>query len=85
LFLSLGVIHRLLIQRRVLLRLPHELKSLDSADLGARFGLERLGAERTAERDHPLAVFDSGKPFPAGEDFLADGAIDVFAADLLAS
>jgi len=59
--------------------LPHVLDCFDPAHLGVRFGLEGFRAERTAQGDHELAVLDAGEPFAARDDFVADGALDVFA------
>jgi hypothetical protein len=65
-----------LVQRRFLLRLPHEFKCLDAADVGVWTALEGRGAERTAEGNHPLALLDSGEPFSAGDFFVADSALN---------
>src|SRR5919109_2308751 len=65
------------IQRRILVRLPHEFEGFNAPEVGVRTLLECFRAERAAECDHPLAVFDSREPFAAGNGLLADGALDV--------
>ena len=44
--------------------------------------LESLCAKRAAKGDHPLTVFDSREPFAAGDGFLANGALNVFAVEV---
>jgi hypothetical protein len=47
----------------------------NAANVSVRVALERRGAERTAERNGPFAMFDSGLPFAAGNGLFADGAL----------
>ena len=64
------------------MRLLHEFECFNAPDVGVRIGFKRLRAERAAKRDHPLAVFDSCKPFAAGDGFLADSALHVGAVEV---
>ena len=62
--------------RSFLSGLAHELQRLDAPNVTVRIGFKRLCAKRTAKRNHPFAMLDSGEPSAARNGVFADGALD---------
>ena len=54
----------------------HPGECFNSPHVSVRASLKRLGAKRTAERNHPIAMFDPREPLAADDGFLRDGALD---------